>query len=198
MATQNIGVLIDLTKGTHTNTEYKDGKISLKEERKTYDLIDNVYSHEGVWVSEQIDLVDKYTSLENLAISKIINGKSTYKAYTRTSDNAVNWDDYVEISFTTGKIMSVPKRYIQVKIEFLGLYEYKQEIIHNFTELESAIFDENEYVQFDGALYLKRDYEFKMGKDNNWTEEGTLFRRLIKKSELKKIDSLNFKEQESD
>lgn len=188
MATENIGVPIDLSAGNFMNTEIGANGLQLKYNRQTYDKISNVYADYGVWISDSIDLVDKYTSLENLAITSIVNGLSSYKSYTRTSDDNFTWDNYIEID-STGKMMSVPRRFIQIKIEFFGGLQDKTEVVDDF--VDPLDFESNEYIGFDGSnLQLKRNYKYEQSIDSTWTESGNVFRRTIDKSKFKKIDSI--------
>lgn len=191
MTTQNIGLSIDLTKGIHSNTELFNGKIRLKKVGTTYDGTD-AFASTGFWTSVVIDTVDKYTSLSNLAIGDVVTvDQSTYKAYTRTSDDNITWDTYTEINASTGQMLSVPKRYIQVKIIFTGKVQGKQEtaLDYNLTDISNIV--SNEFVEMNGNLKLKKDYQYTMPKDNSWIGEGTLFRKPIQKTKFKKIDSLN-------
>lgn len=192
MAVSNIGIPIDLTKGIHTNTELKDDNIQLKEIFTTEINEDSVYESEGSWLSEVIDLVDKYTSLENLAITNIVSSTSTYKAYTSTSPDSITWSDFVEIQATTGKMLSVPERFIQIRIVFTGENSVKSELVNDFVASESKQFRSNDFINLDGSLGLKRDFTYKMDKDSSWTSEGNVFRKKIENTKLKRIDKLDF------
>lgn len=190
VATQDVGIKIDLTKGKHTNTVYDETtkKIALQKLRTTYDEKENIYAREGFWVSDIMDLVDKYTSLENLALTSELNG-AEYTAYTRTSIDNITWDEFVAIN-SSGKMMSVPRRYVQVKIAFKGKITDYQEPLHDFTVKDVEKFKENEFINFGGNLELKREYEYKMSKDDTWKSDGSLFRKKIKNTKFKKIDSI--------
>lgn len=192
MTIETIGVPIDLKKGIHSNTELVDNKIQLKKLSATYDKTANIYTDEGFWLSDIIDLADKYTSLGNLAITNISTGSSTYKAYTRTSDDNIVWSDFIEIQAVTGRMMSPPQRYVQVKLSFNGSISNREEMIYDFVESESAKFKDNDYVKFDGNLQLKKEFQYTMSKDANWTSEGTVFKKKIENTKLKRIDSINF------
>lgn len=190
MATHSIGLVIDITKGAHDNTEIFNGKLRLRKTGEDYTST-NVYVNSGFWLSEKIDLVDKYNSLENLAISSIVNGSSTYKAFTRTSDDSITWDNYVEINYTNGKMMSVPKRFIQIKIEFNGGKQTKTDTVHDFDSGKSALFVNNKFIKLDGNLQLRKEYSDNMTLDTTWSEEGFLFRKKISRTEFKKVNSIS-------
>lgn len=190
VVTQDVGIIIDLTKGVHTNTVYDEdtNKIALKNTGTSYDEKKNIYATDGYWVSEIMDLVDKYTSLGNLALTTELNG-AEYTAYTRTSSDNITWDDYVKIN-SSGKMMSVPQRYIQIKIEIKGQDAEYQEPLHDFTVEDIDKFEENEFINFSGNLELKQEYDYKVSKDDSWSDEGSLFRKKIRNTKFKRIDSI--------
>lgn len=190
MATHSIGLVIDITKGAHDNTEIFNGKLRLRKTGEDYTST-NVYVNSGFWLSEKIDLVDKYNSLENLAISSIVNGSSTYKAFTRTSDDSITWDNYVEINYINGKMMSVPKRFIQIRIEFIGGKQTKTDTVHDFDGGKSALFVNNKFIKLDGNLQLRKEYSDNMTLDTTWSDTGFLFRKKISRTDFKKVNSIS-------
>lgn len=191
MPLQTIGFPIDLSKGSHLNTEYKEERIQLKELGLT-NTGKTIYATHGEWVSDVVDIQDEYNSLENLAMSTVVatNG-STYNAYTRTSKNGVLWEEYRLVEESTGAMTSTKNKFVQIKLEFIGKKEKVDFIAETFSKNTSKnSYIDNGYIDIDEGLKLKRNYDYKMVEDSSWKDEGFLLRKKIKKSDLKKIDSL--------
>jgi len=186
---KEIGIPLGVDEGEYYNTEYSNGALHLKKEGET-STGEALYVREGYWISEVIDTVGKFKDYDKIAVTKIQFTKDYYKIETRTSDNGINFDGYVALT-AGGNIMSVMKRYIQVKITlYAGLIE-DTVVISNFNNMtDVGEWDSSEYVETDGVLKLKRDYLFKMNRDNSWTNDGYLLRKKIVRSEWKKIDRL--------
>lgn len=191
MAVQNIGFPIDFTKGSFKNVEFLNNKLTIKKIGTT--THGDIYSEQGEWISEVIDLVDNYTSLENLAINSVVDlTKSIYKVYTRTSEKNVVWEDYRQIDSVTGKMMSTKNRYIQVKIEFIGKKESVVTIADEFDVDSNGNYEKNDYLIIDDNLKIRRDFNGAMDVDSAWNEDGHILRKFIpKKSQLKKIDKIS-------
>lgn len=192
MATQEIGFDIDFNpaNGSFINVELVDGKLQLKNVGKTYDGIEDIYASYGAWISNPFDLVDKYAQLGNLAMNVEVAEGVSYIAYTSVSDDKETWDEWVAMNVDTGEMQSEPKRYIKIKLELTGSVDEKIETVYSFEETDKEKFEENQFVQFDGQLKLKRDYSYQMEHDSLWNGEGAVLRKVIKKSDFKKIDSL--------
>lgn len=184
--TEEIGLKIELS-GTHKNTEIDaTGKLILK-------AIDTdgsgkpVYSDEGTWISDVIDLQDNFADFDKVFTTNTDNGSSSIAILTRVSDDSVNWSDWVAVAYD-GAIQSETKQFIQIRVDFFAGFETdtyevdKQEYVdsNKFTTL-----DENK------SLRLKREYEFDMTLDNTWTGEGSLHRKKITRDEWLRIDKMN-------
>lgn len=188
MATKDFGVPIDLSNGIFTNTLLTDNGITLIKEASTYDGLKDVYATTGVFLSDVIDLNDKYTELGNLAMNFTLpNSDTTYKAYTRVSDNNLEWSDFAEIDYATGKMNSDAKRYIQIKIELNSNAVDYDEIAITFTPDDISRLTNTDYITTENnILELKRNYNFKMEKIN----EQNMFKTTILSSKFKKIDKI--------
>lgn len=185
--TQEIGIVIDLSKGTFNNTVYKNGNLQLIE--VGVDSNGNtVYADSGWWESENILIQDKIQSFKNVVKTSVTTGGATCKIYTKTSDDGFIWTDYVEVNpdFT---VNSPVAKFAKIKIEI-----FAGKINSNFyvDKFEDPLKYNNEYVNSDnGVLELKKTYSYQMNRDENFTEEGFIFRRFIEKSKFKKIDRIN-------
>lgn len=184
MATHEIGFPISFSTGTHDRTMVTAGGSLQLEEVGT-----GVYINQGVWVSEVLKLDGKYTSLENLALTATVGEGESYKAFTRTSDDGISWGDYIEIDYETGKMQSVPKVYVQVKVELLSGSATSTPILYSDFSTQSEIL-ENEFVQSENGLRLKTNYEYQMNNEE-WTEAGDLHRYTVDRSKYRRIDTLN-------
>ena len=192
MPTQNIGFDIDFNpeNGSFVNVEQIDGQLKLKSIGRTYDGAKQVFAPYGAWISNPIDLVDKYTSLGNLAMNSIVATGTSYMTYTRTSEDGATWDAWVPINIESGEMKSVPRRFIRIKLELFGSADVVKEIVENF-DTDEAFDGDNPYVQFSGSkLALKRYYSYMMDKSDSWNGEGAVFRKTIDKSNFKKLDSV--------
>ena len=189
--THEIGYTIDLSKGTYVSTEYTNGFLRLSNEKVSDEIVldeygNEIFKSEGYWISEEIDLTDIFTDFKNIAKTMSVSG--SYKIFTKTSEKKLVWSDWEEVApdFT---ILSPENRWLQVKIEFFGNLSDSSFVIEEFDEPDKY---SNDYLESEnGQLKLKKDFEFKMNKDVSWSDEGTLFRKTIEKTKLKKINSIN-------
>ncbi|MEC4565314.1 hypothetical protein L8C07_05105 [Paenibacillus sp. CMAA1739] len=188
MSISEIGIPIDLSKGTYDNTTYKDGKLQLIELQKS-DTGKIVYASSGSWRSETIYIADKIKSFEKVAKNTVVNGTtSTFKIYTQSSVDGIEWSPYVEVG-TDGSVQSPTNTYARIKIE---LFSSPTENL-NFTVDE---FNDDRYTNdylntSNDYLEMKRNYTLDYVIDPTWTEDGKLYRSTIDKSFWKKVDSLS-------
>jgi hypothetical protein len=188
----DVGIPIDLSKGTFNNVEYANGKLQLaeKDENETLPNGKKIYCEFGFWESEVIDLVDAFKDFDRIAVNMTNYTKDKITIYTRTSSNGFTWTSYVPIN-SDNTIASPIGRYIQIKVSFTAGMTDEVITVDDFNSGDEVKFEQNDFVQFDGKLSLKKEYEYTMTKDNSWNEEGSLFRQMIPKSKLKKIDEIS-------
>lgn len=191
MATKDFGVSLDFNKGTLTDLVLKDGAIKLKNTGITYDKSKTSYISNGIYISEVIDLYDKYTSLGNLALNlNLPTSNSSYKAYTKVSDDTYSWSDFIEIDYISGKMQSEPKRYIQVKIELFSNELLYDEVALSFLPSDKSRLANTEYITTDNnILELKKDYDFQM----NYDVGNQIYKTKILSNKFKKIDKIRLK-----
>ncbi|MEK3788049.1 hypothetical protein [Paenibacillus sp. FSL K6-1230] len=186
MSTKVIGFPIDLSKGTFVNTEYIDGKLQLKSVSK--DINGNtVYMKEGSWESEVISIGDKVTSFEKIIKNVATSLSSTYKIFTKSSQNNSTWTDYVEVEPSNSLILSPTGLYAQVKIV---LQTAPTETTFLLDEFVDGKYD-TEYVDSSsGSLRLKRSIALNGVNDDSWTDEGNITITSFARSKLSKINSI--------
>lgn len=187
--TKEIGIDTGIGIGTFYNTEYIDGFIQLikKDSSSTYVM-------EGYWESEIIDLVDRFKEYDSVALDKMQQSKDVHSILTRVSDDGISFDNYVATT-PEGKIQSEMKRFIQIKINFYAGLTDENILVSDFNSPEDINnLENNQFVEAKQGLKIKREYECQMNKDSNWNEEGSLHRKVIKKSEWKKIDSIGVRD----
>lgn len=137
---KEIGLPIGVS-GTHNNTEIDSATGYLRLVQVDTDGQGNpVYAEEGTWVSDVINLEDKFHDFEKVFASNIDNGTSSFAILTRVSDNNIDWSDWVAVGYD-GAILSDTKQYIQVRVDlFAGfvtdvfLIPYEQFENNSFTE----------------------------------------------------------------
>jgi hypothetical protein len=184
----DVGIPIDLSKGIFNNVELVDGKLQLSE-RETLPNGKKRYYEFGFWESEVIDLVDAFKDFDRIVanITNYTNDQITI--YTRTSSDGFSWTSYIPLN-SDNTIASPIGRYIQIKVSFTAGITDEIATVDDFNSGDESKFEPNDFVQFDGKLSLKKNYEYTMTKDNSWSEEGSLFRQVIPKSKFKKIDTI--------
>lgn len=187
---KDIGLSIN-TDGTFNNTELgEDGKVRLKIVGKT-DKGEDVYAKEGEWTSKVINIGDNFREFGKLFTNHTPKGTSSAESFSRTSDNGTVFDDWVKVS-EDGTINSKKRVYIQVKVVFKA---GKVADIKTPGDIKvpagTSLFAENEYIETNGSLKLKRKYQQDMAIDESWTEEGSLHRIKVSRDEWIRIDSLN-------
>lgn len=185
--TKEIGISFGVDKGKYVNTEYVDGKISLKKVTGS----DVNFEKEGYWQSDVIDIVGKFKEYDKIALTKTQFTKDLYLVETRTSDDGIIFDPYIALS-VGGHILSTKRRYIQIKITFYAGELEENVVVDDFsTEASLDNWDSNYISVNAGELKLKTNYSFAMTKDDTWVDEGALFRQPIQKSKFKQINTLN-------
>lgn len=173
---KNIGIEIS-TNGTFVNSELVNGKIELTKDG------DGVYYKDGSWTSTTVDIGDNFKEYGKLIITNINNRGSSISLFTRTSDDGMNFGNYVSVA-EDNSILSQKKRFIQVQIKlFAGIESEKylmplSDMTNDYTEVES------------GNLKLKRNYTSDMTRDNTWTDVGGLYRDKITRDTWTRIDGL--------
>jgi hypothetical protein len=125
----------------------------------------------------EIDLMEKKSSSPDLIL------------YTATSADGINFSDWQPVN-PDGTITSPSARYIKVKVELTGGGEIQEKLIYDFTNTESANFQNNDKVILDGSLKLKTLYTNTMVHDTAWSEAGNLFKQIIDKSSFKAIEKI--------
>lgn len=186
--TREIGIDTGIGLGTYHNTEYINGNIQLRQ-KEVNENGKPIYSMEGHWESDIVDLVDKFKEYDNVALAKTQQTKDIYSIETRVSDDGVIFSEY-QATTPEGKVQSPMKRYIQVKLNFFaGLINQVYTTSFN-TEVEAGDWRNGEFVDTSSGLKLKKDYVLPMEKDATWIEAGSLHRKLIKKEDWKQINSI--------
>ncbi|ASA22783.1 hypothetical protein [Paenibacillus donghaensis] len=183
MATQEIGIPIDLSQGTFNNTVFQDGKLQLRELGKD-DLGTSIYAPEGYWISESIRIADKVALFKYIA--KTMSGTGTYKIFTQSSNDGFVWTDWIEIN-TDGSINTPVGYYAKIKIFIIPSSTLVSISIDQFTTPDKYT---NPFINASsGVLELKKTYTSPYAIDNAWTD-GVLIKALVQKSQFKKIDKL--------
>ncbi|MGZ7444955.1 hypothetical protein [Paenibacillus sp. TH7-28] len=186
--TQEIGIPIDLTKGTFVNTEIKDGKLQLRE----VGIDDNgnsIFVDTGHWESEIINIKDKFTAFKRVARDVISKGSGSYKIYTQSSTDRITWTDYVEINYSDGSILSPVGLFARIKIEITANRINSTRTVDDFNEQGKY---NNDYLNIsNGYLEFKKNYVLDGVKDEAWTNEGKVFVSYVEKSKFKKVINLS-------
>ncbi|WP_342423192.1 hypothetical protein [Paenibacillus sp. FSL E2-0178] len=189
MATQEIGIPLDLSLGTHNNTEFLNGKLQLVEIAKADSGI-SIFPPEGYWISEVIRIADKVTHFKYIA--KTLTGTGNYTIYTQSSQDSFTWTDWEQVSITTGAITTPVGYYARVKIVISPIRSNETFTIDGF-DVNGKY--NNSYINStSGVLELKTVYANKYDLDTTWTSEGKMMSGNIPKSSFKKIDKLSLLE----
>lgn len=188
---KKIGLPLGSSGGTFYNTYYDNTDNSIKLSVAKLDGNGNpVYEEEGYWISDKINLQDKFKDYEKVFTTHVDNGSSHIVIQTRTSSDGINWDNWTPIAMD-GTIQSETKQYIQVKIIFYAGFVTDVYLISDFdNEDEKKLFEDNTFIDTANGLRLKREYEFDMELDESWNDEGSLHRKLISRDEWMRIDKI--------
>lgn len=132
----NIGV-----SGTHNNTEINKTTGFLQLMEVDVDGQGNpIYTEEGSWTSDVIDLGDIFQDFEKVFTTHTNDGSSSFAVLTRVSSNNYDWSDWTPIA-EDGAIQSETKQYIQVKIDlFVGF-------VTDVFIIAKRDFEDNEFVE---------------------------------------------------
>ncbi|AEO93622.1 gp363 [Bacillus phage G] len=193
LETKEIGLPIS-TSGTHFNTEIDEVTNTLRLKKVDTDATGTVlYASEGYWISNVIDLGDKFADFDKIFTTNVNAGSSSFSIFTRVSDNSITWSDWVAIAVDS-TIQSETKQYIQIKINLFAGYTDSVFLISSFKNANDVnLFDNKNFIDTSNGLKLKRNYSFDMIKDETWKDTGSLHRMFITRSEWLKIDRLEVK-----
>lgn len=188
--TKEIGISLGVGNGTFVDTEYINGNLQLTQVSTT-PTGESVYASNGYWESNPVDLVDKFNDYDKVVLTKTVFTQDFYEVLTRTSDDGITYDSYIAVAIDR-TVQSPTRRFIQIKINLEAGSIEGELLISDFNETTDVNeWLNNSFVETDGKLKLKRNYQLGMTKDATWVDTGLLFRKLITRTEWKKIDSLN-------
>lgn len=189
LETKEIGLLIG-TSGTHYNTELDESNRLRLKIVNVDGSGKSVYSDEGYWISNVVNLGDKFKDFEKVFTTHQDVSNSSFAIQTRVSDNGIDWSDWVAVAYD-GTIQSETKQYIQVKINLFAGFETDVYLISDFKNVDDvSLFDNNSFISTSDGLRLKRKYEYDMSLDATWIGEGSLHRKAITRDEWLRIDRL--------
>ncbi|MEC1179201.1 hypothetical protein P9B03_11960 [Metasolibacillus meyeri] len=163
---KEIGLPIGVS-GTHNNTEIDAATGYLRlAQVDTDDQGNPVYAEKGTWISDVINLEDKFHDFEKVFSNSIDNGASSIAILTRVSDNNVDWSEWTAVAID-GAILSDTKQYIQVRIDLLAGFVTDVFIIAN------SDFENNEFVE--EKLIIEGDYIIPKLTSNTSSDAGFAF-----------------------
>ncbi|SEL81171.1 hypothetical protein SAMN04488688_10626 [Paenibacillus sp. cl141a] len=187
MATQEIGIPIDLTVGVFDKLIYKNNALQLID-MATDDNLNPVFVDSGTWISEPIWIKDKITSFKRVSKTINVKGNGSYKIFTSSSPDQTSWSPWEEINYVDGSITSPPDHYAKIKIE---VFAQKANAIFTVDEFNIPDKYSNPFINSsDGILELKTQYPLVGTQDMNWNDPGKLFITRINKSNFKAINKI--------
>lgn len=181
--THEVGLPLDLSKGTFADTEYVDGFLQLRV-MKISDKGNAIYAESGYWESEVISIKDKIAAFKRInKASELVNG-ATYKIFTSSSEDGVIWSAWEEIDYIDGTIKSPKNSYAKVRIEIKSTMSDEIVTIDDFM-IEGKY--NNEFVNSDmGVFELKRVHEYEM--DEIFTN---VYCKTVIKTDFNKVNKIN-------
>lgn len=190
MTTKEIGLPVNLSQGTYINTEYRDGKLQLKE--VSLDSNGNpAYQQQGTWESPVVSIGDLVTAFERVVKNLSPSGtNASYKIYTKSSKNNSAWSEYVEINYDDSSINSPVGLYARIKIEFSSIPSPTMFTVDDFVD---GKYDSDYVDSSNGALQLKKNHSIELATETQWSGSGHLFRTTIKRNRANKINSIQIK-----
>lgn len=190
--TKEIGLTIGVDKGIFNNAFYDSTDNTIKLAITDTDGFGNpIYAEQGSWISEVINLSDKFLDYDKVFTNHTDNGASSIAISTRTSHDSMTWDDWTPVALD-GTIQSETKQFIQVRIDFFAGYVTDVFLISEFdNEEDRDLFTDKTYIDTSNGLRLKREYEWDMTKDATWTDTGSLHRKAISRADWLRVDKLN-------
>jgi len=137
---KEIGLPIGVS-GTHNNTEIDSVTGHLRLAQVDTDGSGNpIFAEEGTWISDVINLEDKFADFEKVFSSSLDKGSSSIAILTRVSDNNMDWSDWVAVGYD-GAILSDTKQYIQIRIDIFAGFVTDLFLVAN------SDFEKNEFVE---------------------------------------------------
>ncbi|MED4552856.1 hypothetical protein P9305_08990 [Lysinibacillus capsici] len=137
---KEIGLSIGVS-GTHNNTEIDSVTGHLRLAQVDTDGSGNpIFAEEGTWISDVINLEDKFADFEKVFSSSLDKGSSSIAILTRVSDNNMDWSDWVAVGYD-GAILSDTKQYIQIRIDLFAGFVTDVFLVAN------SDFEKNKFVE---------------------------------------------------
>lgn len=137
---KEIGLSIGVS-GTHNNTEIDSVTGHLRLAQVDTDGSGNpIFAEEGTWISDVINLEDKFADFEKVFSSSLDKGSSSIAILTRVSDNNMDWSNWVAVGYD-GAILSDTKQYIQIRIDLFAGFVTDLFLVAN------SDFEKNEFVE---------------------------------------------------
>lgn len=159
--------------------------VTLQKIKQWYVDLVNAINYKGVNTSvlnNGDEVVQRIGSIPNITIEGVIKKKS--KINVKAGSN-------IEVQLSSAmQLVDITSTLIEFIQGTTGLVQYNLA----FNNGDSNNFEQNEYVEFDGTMKIKKNFDFEMQKDMSWTYEGNLFTYEIVKSDwlgINYIDVIN-------
>lgn len=166
-----------------------DQFIAIGELEMMESAVQKEYYPQGTWTSPIIDLGIGWKETKELDVLKQETETANILIEIATSLDGISFTDFMPL--TEAELPQT--RYVKIRaiLSAEPSGEATEKILEFDQSNEENILALNEYVIADGQLKLKQDHISSMNEDTAWLESGRLYRKLVKKSDWKMINSLN-------
>lgn len=184
--TIEIGLGIEVEKGEFHNCEInEDGFIVLTKDESSQN------HKQGYWISELVELKDKFKEFDKVVLDKILEGNSQTKVLTRTSEDGTVFTEWKPL--LGNEIAQEPSKYAQVKIELESGYttSIKETSFVN-KELGGLVKDSKHFVSDSDGVKLAKSVPYYMKKSQIILEEGLVSEVEINIDDFESVSKFNF------
>lgn len=184
---RELGLELDLSRGTFYRTEYRDGALQLAQVGVS-DAGHEIYYESGYWESEDSFLKDRVAAFSKVSESSVVIKNGTFKVMTASSPDRVTWTEWQEAAADTGEIQSPVNTYAKVRIELRSAKTVESFTVDDFKDAAKY---SNPYLDYsNGSLNSKRDYPSTMNVDSSWTGSGKVYSGSVDRVNLSRVDRL--------
>ena len=146
---------------------------------------------QGYWISELVELKDKFKEFDKVVLDKVLEGNSQTKVFTRTSENSTVFTEWEPL--VGNEIAQEPSKYVQVKIELESGYTTStKETSFVNKELEGLVKDSKHFVSDSDGVKLAKSVPYYMKKSQITLEEGLVSEVEINIDDFESVSKFNF------
>lgn len=185
--TIEIGLGLELGKGTFVNCEWVEGESALKLTKDE----NGQYHKVGQWTSEVTELKDKFKEFDKVVLDKTLEGNATTEVYTRTSEDNVSFSEWEKLQ--GNEIAQGTSKLVQIRVDLIAGYTTSsKETSFVNVDLEGKVKDHQHFTFDKDGVKLSKAVPYKVKKSSIVLEEGLVSEVEINIDDFETVSNFNF------